>query len=319
MLDVESIYLAVIQLVLKRLASLNLAQTPAKLPGRRMSDLKNIMAHEYFQVNPPLPLPALSAGEPDPVDLPGWLYWLDSCPSTNTWALAQIDRLGHGAVVFTRQQTAGRGQQGRTWYAPKGVLTASFVLDQVSPDRLSGLSLAAGLAVIYAVEDLLPDQPLALRLKWPNDVYAQGRKLAGILCETSFKSSSEWLRVVVGVGLNRCVDWAQLDQSTPSFGRPVSLHEVSPQVPEEGVLLERLRYYLLQAAGVVNQAGLAGLLPALHDRDLLRQRALRFQSGEQEIAGLGAGIDAAGRLLVQLPDGSVRALLTGRVIDWEES
>lgn len=239
---------------------------------------------------PDLPLSALPAGGPGPADLPEWLTWLDSCHSTNTWALERLDHLPHGAVVFTRQQTAGRGQQGRIWHAPPGVLTASFVLEQASAEHLSGLSLAAGLAVIYAVEDLLPDPPLALRLKWPNDVYLQERKLAGILCETSFKAGFERLRVVVGVGLNRCIDWTPLDCPGLSLGRPVSLHQVLPQVPEELVLLERLRHYLLQAAGVMSRAGLGALLPELSDRDLLRQRPLRFQSGEQEIVGRGAGM-----------------------------
>lgn len=262
---------------------------------------------------PLLPFPA--SGDPDPTDLPWWLHWVDSCPSTNTWALEHLDRLHHGAVVFTRRQTAGRGQRGRSWYAPEGVLTTSVVLPQVSPDRLVGFNLAAGLAVIYAVEDLLPDQRLALRLKWPNDIYAQGRKLAGILCETSSNPNAEQLWVVVGIGLNRCVDWAQLDRS--ELGQAISLHEVSLLVPEELVLLERLRHYLLQAASMVNQTGLESLLPELRDRDLLRDRFLRFQNGEKEITGRGAGIDAAGRLLMQRPDGSVRALLAGRVTNWQ--
>lgn len=268
-----------------------------------------------------LPFPA--PGDRDPTHLPGWLHWVDSCPSTNTWALANLDRLHHGAVVFTRRQTAGRGQRGRSWYAPKGVLTTSIVLHQVLSDRLSGLSLAAGLAVIYGVEDLLPAQRLALRLKWPNDIYLQGRKLAGILCETSSQPRAAQLGVVVGIGLNRCVDWAQLDRldqlnrSELSLDQVISLHEVSPWVPEELVLLERLRHYLLQAVSRVNQSGLESLLPELRDRDLLRHRSLRFQTGGEEITGRGAGIDGTGGLLMQLPDGSVRALLAGRVIDWQ--
>ena len=63
---------------------------------------------------------------------PPWLHWLAQTPSTNSWALAHAAELQHGDVVFTPQQTAGRGQGDRVWYSPPGVLTASFVLDGVN-------------------------------------------------------------------------------------------------------------------------------------------------------------------------------------------
>ena len=110
--------------------------------------------------------------------LPDWLYWVESCGSTNTWAMEHCKQLYHGDTVFTRQQTAGRGQRGRVWYAPSGVITASFILDNISINQRSGLSLAVGLAVIYAVEDLIPKLTGTLQLKWPNDVLIQGRKVA---------------------------------------------------------------------------------------------------------------------------------------------
>jgi BirA family transcriptional regulator, biotin operon repressor / biotin---[acetyl-CoA-carboxylase] ligase len=67
-----------------------------------------------------------------------WLYYLKSCDSTNTWALNRLDDLPPGAVIFTHQQTAGRGQHGRNWYAPPGTITASFILKQIPNRQLAG-------------------------------------------------------------------------------------------------------------------------------------------------------------------------------------
>ena len=200
--------------------------------------------------------------------LPAWLHWLDTCPSTNTWAIAHRSSLQHGDVVFTPQQTAGRGQHGRVWHAPPGVLTASFILEHVPVAQMPVISLGAGLSVIYAVEDLLPTLQGTLRLKWSNDVLLNGRKLAGILCEATANGSRG--RVIVGIGLNHCVDFAQAGLDENAIGQAVSLHQVVPIVPELLLLLERLRHYLLQTAGLLkpehasdNSMGLTALLPAL--------------------------------------------------------
>ncbi len=261
-----------------------------------------------------------------PTNPPQWLHWLESCPSTNTWALAhnldgsvERSRLEHGDVVFTQQQTAGRGQHGRTWYAPPGVLTASIILDSIPAAHLPTLSLAAGLAVIYAIEDLLPSSEGLLRLKWPNDVLWQGRKLAGILCEASTTGAVG--RAVVGIGLNRHVDFDQAGLDASAVGQPMSLHQISPIVPDEISLLERLRHYLLQTAGLLrsdkhthNSTGLSVLLPALRSRDALIGHPITIQLDGVEISGEAAGINDRGHLLLQLPKGEVRSFVSGHIL-----
>ena len=254
---------------------------------------------------------------PDPETLPNWLHWVEQCPSTNTWAIAHAAELAHGSVVFTRQQTAGRGQQGRVWHSPPGVLTASFVLDRLPTAQLPGLSLAAGLAVIYAIEDLLPTKQDLLRLKWSNDVLVDRRKVAGILCEATSSQSSRTARVVVGIGVNRCVDFAEAGLTADEIGRAASLHQVFAAVPDEFALLERLRHYLLQVADRLSDGsdsgGLAVLLPELRRRDALLDRSIRIELPEETLSGQGAGIDESGWLLLRLPNQQIRAFVSGRV------
>ena len=206
--------------------------------------------------------------------------------------MANFSILQQGDVIFTRQQTAGRGQQGRTWQAPPGVLTASIVLDSIPVENLPGLSLAAGLAVIYAIEDLTDLQDI-LRLKWPNDVMLQERKLAGILCESIVNRSHS--RVAVGIGLNRCVDFAQSGLEDSLIQKVISLHQATAIVPNEFPLLERLRHYLLETAGLLRSSaqhasGLAALLPALRQRDFLFGNPITLELPGEKIDGEAAGI-----------------------------
>ncbi|MEG5038769.1 MULTISPECIES: biotin--[acetyl-CoA-carboxylase] ligase [unclassified Microcoleus] len=267
---------------------------------------------------PLIPVPALP--EPDRANLPHWLHSLDTCPSTNSWAHARAAQLHHGDVVFTKRQTSGRGQHGRTWHAPTGVLTVSFVLDNLNPNLLPGLSLAAGLAVIYAIEDLVPDCRDRLRLKWPNDVWIDRHKLAGILCEATSGNVFGKTRAVVGIGLNRCVDFAAAGLDERDLGNAVSLHSIASTVPDELCLVDRLRHYLLELADMfsttdkpASKSGLALLLPELRRRDALIGCPVAIELASETICGEAAGIDGCGRLLVCLAGDRIQAFTSGRV------
>ncbi len=248
--------------------------------------------------------------------LPPWLTWLESCPSTNTWAIEHLDQLDHGTVVFTRRQTHGRGQQGRIWYSPPGVLTLSIVLDRIPTAQLSGFSLIAGLAAIYAIEDLIPSLRPQLRLKWTNDVWLNQRKLAGILCEGVTSNLSNGTKLVVGIGLNHRANFVNSEINT--IGNPISLHEVAPIVPNEILLLERLRHYLLQTAGLLQSSHhsscFSALLPDIRDRDALLGKQIMIEWSGEQTSGEAIGLDDRGCLQLQLWDGTVRSFLSGHVI-----
>jgi len=256
--------------------------------------------------------------------LPEWLQWLDSCPSTNSWALAHLPHLNHGDVVFTRKQTAGRGQQGRVWNSSAGVLTASLILKSMAIAQLSGLSLMAGLAVVYALEELCPSLQNQLRLKWPNDVMVGRQKLAGILCEATFDSASEHSSVVVGIGLNR---WAELDQMPWATSLHYHLQNQVDEnqmdqvaIPSELQILERSRHYLLETAGLLNYApqvgwqGLQALLPAIRQRDFLLGQKITVELGHEKFNGEALGISDRGHLLLGLENHEVRSFSSGHII-----
>lgn len=252
--------------------------------------------------------------------LPSWLHRLETCPSTNSWAIAHPE-LRHGDVVFTDRQIAGRGQYGRVWHGPIGVLTASIVVDGVPLAQRSGLGLLTGWIVIEAIEVLSPSLQGLLQLKWPNDLWIAGKKLGGILCDAAASVDGSAGRIIVGVGLNRCPDWAEFDPEIAD--RSTSLQHHVPIVPDELAILAQLRQNLLAIADRLSQlqgadlSGLAVDLPRILARDGLRDRRLTVSLGDEIIVGIGRGFTDQGHLCLELADRRIRTLASGRVIDWQ--
>ncbi|MGG6265315.1 biotin--[acetyl-CoA-carboxylase] ligase [Leptolyngbya sp. AN03gr2] len=228
-----------------------------------------------------------------------WLTHLECCESTNTWALEHLSDLSHGDVVFTRNQTAGRGQFDRVWVSSSSVLTASIVLE-LSIEQLSGFSLIAGLAVIRAIETLLPDQHGKLRLKWTNDIFAKDCKLSGVLCESRIRANQA--QIVVGIGIN-------CEAVPETVNNAISLQEISAYVPDREALLERLRVCLMQLC----DRAFSELLPEIRSRDLLLGKCIVFDAGTKQLTGEAAGIDQAGQLLIRV-ENEVKSYRSGRVL-----
>lgn len=196
-----------------------------------------------------------------------------------------------------------------------------MVLEKIPFEQLPGLSLVAGLAVIYAIEDLIPDVQGRLKIKWPNDLLFEGRKVAGLLCESVVNSAAAEGKVVVGIGLNRFVDFTQAFPEPQLSRTAISLHQMANPVPDEFSLLQQMRHYLLQTAGLLCSrennvqagSGLMKLLPSLRQRDALLGRSITVERLDERISGEAAGFSDRGFLLLCLPDGTQRAFASGHI------
>ena len=184
----------------------------------------------------------------------------------------------HGTLVTAAEQTAGRGRQGRTWVTPPGTAIAASLILRTFDDLLP---LRAGLAVA----DVAGDQA---RVKWPNDVLLDRRKVAGILVEAR---APDW--AVVGIGVNVTGVPPEVADIATSLGRD----DVEAALSE---LMEALDRRLAQPAPEI--------LAALRERDALLGRRVRWSGGE----GIAAGIDETGALLVDTASGTI-ALSSGEV------
>jgi BirA family biotin operon repressor/biotin-[acetyl-CoA-carboxylase] ligase len=217
--------------------------------------------------------------------------------STNERAreLAEAGAPG-GTVVTADEQSAGRGRRGRRWSAPPGgALLYSALLRPLELEHVL-LPLAVPVAVCEAVESLAP---LECRIKWPNDVWLEERKLAGVLIEAR---PPEW--AVIGVGVNVGV----ADEEFPN-----DLRWPATSVGH-GVTVAQVRDALSAALGEWAGAPERRVLDAFAERDALVDREIGWTGdGRGDGSGTARGIDARGNLVVELADGERASLGAGEV------
>jgi BirA family biotin operon repressor/biotin-[acetyl-CoA-carboxylase] ligase len=219
--------------------------------------------------------------------------------STNTVA-RELAEAGapNGTVVTADEQTAGRGRQGRTWTAPPGSALLFSAIVRPLGTRHPLLPLAVALAVCEAAERLRPGAEC--KVKWPNDIHLDGRKLSGILIEA--RPQEEW--AVVGVGLNLAIPNDDFPEELR--GRATSLFgDGDPP----GGIAERARVALSEALERWVEADTGTILAAWRERDTLLGREVSWERG----SGVAEGIDERGFLLVRLADGERLALGAGDV------
>ncbi len=180
------------------------------------------------------------------------LLILDEADSTNTYAKNHFDELPDGSLVVARHQTAGRGRRGRVWISPPGTNFAGTVLLKRLEDGFHAGCLL-GLAALSVVRELAPEVPAYL--KWPNDIYVEERKLAGILSESARFEHGRITGVVSGVGVNLNLPrevLATIDQPATSLlaetNREFNLDFFAKKLAEQ-----LIRYYIiyLKSAGAV--------------------------------------------------------------------
>jgi BirA family biotin operon repressor/biotin-[acetyl-CoA-carboxylase] ligase len=227
--------------------------------------------------------PGPPSRQPPPLGTPR--LHLRSTDSTNTRARELAARgAPHGTLVTAAAQTAGRGRQGRSWFAPPGTaLLCSLVLRE--PPRL--LSLAAGVAVADLVRELAQDGR-TVQIKWPNDVLLGGGKVAGLLVEG--RPQEGW--AILGIGLNVALD---LDDLTTALRDRAATLRLAPEAiePALGRLLELLGRWLAASGEEV--------VAAVRQLDALIGQPVRWAGG----SGTAAGVDNDGRLMVDTPQGRV--------------
>ena len=216
---------------------------------------------------------------------------VESTGSTNADLLADTSSV-EGDWLVALDQTAGKGRQGREWVTKSGNFFGSTLITLGSGDPpAQSLSLAAGLALVEAIDAAVPGQ--ALLLKWPNDLLLGGAKLGGILLERQSE------RVVVGFGVNLASSPSLAGRPTASLGGRISPQAFAPLLAS-------------------SMARILGLWRTTDPQDFARAWLARahpvgtelkvHESDASEISGRFDGIDPDGTLRLRLEDGSVRAI-----------
>jgi BirA family transcriptional regulator, biotin operon repressor / biotin---[acetyl-CoA-carboxylase] ligase len=236
-----------------------------------------------------------------PVLPDGWtLVALDSVGSTNDEAARLADAgAPEGTVVWSREQTGGRGRRGRHWASPVGNLYASTIL---RPDCAAPRAAELGFAAALAVADIVP-AGREVRVKWPNDVLVDGGKIAGILLESAVGQSGQVQHVVAGIGVN--VGFAP---QLPEMRYPGSALSGSVETALEklaAALAARLAEWRREGFATVRAAWLAKAGPLGAEVDV--------KLGEGLVRGRFAGLDREGALLLETASGP-RRIVSGELL-----
>ncbi|AWL10918.1 Biotin--[acetyl-CoA-carboxylase] ligase [Saliniradius amylolyticus] len=218
--------------------------------------------------------------------------------STNTQLKCDQELHYSGAVCVAQAQTAGRGRMGRQWLSPFGanLYLSMFWCFGGGYSALQGLSLMVGLVVSEALDEL--GYP-GTKLKWPNDVYLEGKKLGGILIEVEGQMNDE-CQAVIGLGLNLDMPdnvamgidqpWTDL---TREFGQEVDKNRLAARI------IDRLHEGVLR----FEEQGLTPFQERWNKRDHFAGQSVRMLCGKQEFQGICLGINQDGALILDTKAG----------------
>lgn len=221
--------------------------------------------------------------------------WLDSIDSTNSEALRRLPELASGTVLAAREQTAGRGQRGNSWFSEPGKnLTFSIVLKGLPLSAPDAIRLNYLCSVAVAI--FLEREGVKAAVKWPNDIYAGGRKICGMLLENTLGPGGSLLASVVGIGLN-------VNQTVfPQLANATSLALCSGKEYE---LEQALEDFLAIFEGLLLQVEAEELFADYSSRLYRKGVPARYHDllSDREYQGVIEGVEPDGRLHIRNLDG----------------
>lgn len=221
--------------------------------------------------------------------------------STNQYLLEKIEDLSQGTFCLAEYQYQGRGRRGRPWFSPFGTSLNLSVYwrFQEKPETLFGLSQALSISIAKILCDLSGKN---IKVKWPNDLYLDNKKLAGILVEMTSRDEKN-LHVVVGIGINLTVpqNKISIDQRFANLG-----------MIDRNVLAAQL---ITSVTCLFKEFKKRGLHPWLSDwnrLDTFYHRPVRLIMADKEICGINRGINEEGALQLD-QNGKVTSYLAGEI------
>ncbi|MGL9773398.1 MAG: bifunctional biotin--[acetyl-CoA-carboxylase] ligase/biotin operon repressor BirA [Sodalis sp. (in: enterobacteria)] len=236
----------------------------------------------------------------------GRLAVLAVIDSTNQYLIERIGTVQPGDACVAEYQAQGRGRRGRQWISPFGnnlYLSLYWRLEQ-GPPAADGLSLMVGIVMAEVLQRLGAE---GVRVKWPNDLYLNDRKLAGILVEISGKAGDA-AHVVIGVGINLAMRENAVGKIDQGW---INLQEAGIAI-DRNALAAELTDTLRQALRQFERDGFAPFVARWQALDNFFDRPVKLLIGEREIKGVAREIDAQGALLLE-QEGKLHAYLGGEI------
>lgn len=238
-------------------------------------------------------------------------HYFEEIDSTNSHA-RRLAETGapEGEVVIAERQFEGRGRLGRSWESPpySNLYFSLLLRPALAPVHAPQMTLMAAVALADTVAAFVVEPPA---IKWPNDILLQGRKVAGILTESSCDAKRIEF-VILGIGVNLNFPRERMPETIRD--RATSLMEVGGKSFSRENFLRRLIQDLDRCYGILEDFGFDAIAPRWEAYFALRGRRVRVEMIDEVISGTATGIDGDGALLLEAEDGVLRRVLAGDVI-----
>ena len=226
--------------------------------------------------------------------------------STNQYLLERLAQLKSGDACIAEYQQAGRGRRGRQWFSPFGTnlyLSMYWRLEQ-GPAAAIGLSLVIGIVIAEVLQRLGAHD---VRVKWPNDLYLNDKKLAGILVELTGKTGDA-AQIVMGAGINLAMKSVVSEVVNQGW---INLQQVGLNIDRNQLAVSLIKE-LRQALIHFEREGLTPFLSRWQRLDNYINRPVKLIIGDREVFGIARGINEQGGLLLE-QDGVIKAWVGGEI------
>lgn len=239
------------------------------------------------------------------------IKFFDQVDSTNLYAkrIAEGGFLD-GSVIIADEQLNGRGRMGRNWVSPKGkgIWMTIMLKPKINPADASKVTLLTACAVCKAIEEV---SGLSTKIKWPNDIVLNGKKLCGILTEMSAEID-EINYLIIGIGVNVNIDLEDFPQELRDFATSMKIEKGDGVVRKElaaAIINNFERYY----NGFIKTGSIRDYISEYKERSAILGKEVKVASSTFELQGTVVDISEEGQLQLELQDGSMKEIISGEV------
>ena len=230
---------------------------------------------------------------------------LKEVTSTNDYLLKLSQATTDNVICITEHQTQGRGRRGQQWVSQPGDLCFSLLWKtKMDMDKLSGISLVTAIAIASALES--NELSNNIKVKWPNDIFCHGKKLGGVLIEST--RCQQETSVIIGIGINQ----NRLEQNSELEQSAISLCEISEE-NLQSTLIAKIINQLTEKLKTFQQSGLEPFISDWNKYDLVSQQLITVKFNQIEVSGVSQGINNKGELLLKTTDGELQAINSGSI------
>lgn len=235
--------------------------------------------------------------------------YLETVDSTNTEAVRQAGKGGeHGLLIIAEKQESGKGRRGRSWSSPAGrnIFMTLLLRPSFAVSHASMITLVMAVSVTRAIREVTGQEA---KIKWPNDVVLNRKKIVGILTEMSLEEE-QVNYLVCGIGIN--VNQEELPSELKETATSIYLE--SGKMTDRGLLIERVMecfeaYYMI----FCRRENMSELMETYNSFLVNQQAHVRVLDPGKAYEGISHGINEEGELLVEKPDGTIEAVYAGEV------